>query len=734
MDLKNLLKEVMRMLNLSKYLAGFRAQLAEDASFRAHFDAYLGDVRRLTDGDADEIIRQFRQADESNAPKAEARSFMDAIGKVLWEAMRLALAAEAGAENAAELRQRTVRLLLTVCRASDWYDRGDNDGIFRADLITADICINTALLTVLLRDAMTAAELNEAKSAVVEKGVRLIHDEWVSPLKHWHALDTMGHNWFSVVVAAGGVAAVLLMDECPECQPYLENIITALRQWIAYPGNDMQNKSRNFDAAGDYLESVSYMCYAISNLLVLATHYQDATGSDALFDDALLRKQVECIQAMTFRNDAGEWVTLDFNDCNKRWGHEMTWYLLVNRLPECASLLQLQDKSSMAYSWGNWRSSWREFLYQPLCRNLPIAEPQAPPMAVYRTLGAAVIRTGERIFAMRCGESWNHSHLDAGSFILTAGGAELISDSGKVSYSDPEYTTYFSATPGHNTLMLDGRGQDPDMVFSGSHVNGDFPAWVDAGEQGYQYLRADCTGPYTGVFTRFFRHALALRDWTLLIDDVQAFTPGELTWMAHTDADCAIGENAVTLKRSGHEAVLYPIWPVGQSVSIDARPGKKPCLNLTHRMDERRSKKVVAISHRAGAPKPEVRQVQHGIEIILHGENGRERVILNTLADGCVMHRNSWFTCGEVYTDAFLTCLREDKTGNLTAVGLVNGSQVHVGDAFACGGIVKTESFFDLANRHATVYAGMPHTMQVEYQGCVTELPLDKGENEEVRF
>jgi hypothetical protein len=55
--------------------------------------------------------------------------------------------------------------------------------------------------------------------------------------------------------------------------------------------------------------------------------------------------------------------------------------------------------------------------------------------------------------------SAGHSHADALSLVVSAGGDELLIDPGTYSYLDPEWRQVFRGTAAHNTIRVDGRDQ-----------------------------------------------------------------------------------------------------------------------------------------------------------------------------------------------------------------------------------------------------------------------------------
>lgn len=740
------------MLNLTRYLEGFRHQLQTDAAYRACFERYLDGARNATDADVEHIVETFRQEERVQSTlEAQLHGPYDrAFREMSHWCMRLTLLAEAENERRNERRAMAVRLLMAICRAETWVTQGKSENRFQADLWTGTLCSDVPILYTLLEEVLTETEKAEVIQATLDKGVRPITDEWLDPIKHWHALDTMGHNWFLVIVCGAGVAALAFEDEAPEkCRAVLARVLDTVPQWFRYPGNAMQYKKANFGSEGDYIEYLGYMIYGFSSYFLLEFLYRDATGSADFFEEAYFRPQPQML--LNFCRDTDEGPRMvNFGDASALWSkHQHVYYCMALRL-NCGELMTQQRRMTAGPNGGE------DFLFYPLAVQVTDPHEIHPEhMAVYPHVGVAAIRTGEgtqeRFFAMKAGESWNHNHLDAGTFVLTDCGWNLAVDSGTCDYGRAEYRSYYTATLAHNTLLLNGQGQDPDMFLSGSHQDGRFTSWLNAEAAGLQYLQADCTGPYTGVFTRFFRHAVLMDQWTVLIDDVQAFHPGELCWQMHTEGDIQLLQDHAVLTHGQLQASVYPLTHGSHMVceqgfmsadrlsmhgprhplKLDGLP-KGQCLTFRSDMAERRDKLIVAIS-RASAEQtaaPECHSFDGGEELIFHSDNGEERLIVNHRADGSVMHANAWVRCGDIYTDAFLVYLRCDREGSLLAAAMINGSLLQIGESFACGMLVKTDVCVNLKEKYLTSRCIMDTMMTLLMSGEQLQRKLPQGNSE----
>lgn len=95
----------------------------------------------------------------------------------------------------------------------------------------------------------------------------------------------------------------------------------------------------------------------------------------------------------------------------------------------------------------------------------------------------------------------DHSHADAGTFVLYHAGEPLVFDSGTSSYVIPEWHTYYHTTKAHSTIMVGGQGQ-------GKRLAGKISGY--GGVSGCGLIVADATAPYEGLLRRFIRRVCFL--------------------------------------------------------------------------------------------------------------------------------------------------------------------------------------------------------------------------------
>ncbi len=598
------------------------------------------------------------------------------------------------------------RLLLSICEEEAWlYQVG---GGRKSDLWTADMGVNASLAFDALRSVLSEAERESISACLREKAFMPLYDDWLHPVKRIHALDTMGHNWWSVCAAGAGVVLLAIGDDREESDAYLHAVVEGLKEWFAYPGNVLQNKKGNFGAGGDYIETMSYLDYALSNVVVFESFYRRRTGDDGLLRGVPALEGVpDAYIATVYRSEDGM-KTLGFGDVGDRDGCTFVWLRL-------GELLRRGEMLAFFHAFKPAPDGPLELLYYP--SDLPSQPfPAGDRTSVLEHSGYAVLRSvregRETVFAIKTGESWNHNHLDVGTFQLISGGKEFIVDSGYCVYSKPLYNSYYRQSRAHNVVLLDGEGQPPEMIEFGTKFEGSIPVALES--PGYRYVLADCTGPYMHLYHRFYRHVIFADRFFVLVDDLHANRDGAFEWLLHYDGTMSRDGDTVRIANGGETLELRQLYPDRKTYATE-----QGYLSSFHRSSGKEDEFPEAeyLSVRvAGAADRRIKFINL---FMLPGEDGArfdvekfgdERVhafrvrepeggatsfYCNTLADGRVMHENSHIAFERIETDAFLATIAVDEAGRLQRVSLHNGSYVKVDGVCLFSSLLKCDATLD---------------------------------------
>ena len=183
------------------------------------------------------------------------------------------------------------------------------------------------------------------------------------------------------------------------------------------------------------------------------------------------------------------------------------------------------------------------------------AEPPLPPSRFFDRKGAIVLRSGWQpdatVFAFRAGPHFNHNHMDAGGFLLSAGGEALLSEAGVTHYyNDPHYTSHYIQAVGHNVMLVDGNPESqrlPDFLWVKALDRR--PRWgtvllSDAAD----LFEAELREVYKAPLESYRREVIFVRPgYFVLCDRVSAGEAHAFSWLFHAPA----GEARLRLEAGG---------------------------------------------------------------------------------------------------------------------------------------------------------------------------------------
>ena len=126
--------------------------------------------------------------------------------------------------------------------------------------------------------------------------------------------------------------------------------------------------------------------------------------------------------------------------------------------------------------------------------------------------------------------TFNHAHANHNAFnILFAGKPLLYSTGYYIAYGDDHFKGWYIHSRGHNTVLIDGKGQE----FSPEGYG-----WIARYLHGERisYCLGDASRAYGGAgLKRFRRHVALLRPSTIVVyDELEAGRPAQWTWLLHS--------------------------------------------------------------------------------------------------------------------------------------------------------------------------------------------------------
>ena len=559
---------------------------------------------------------------------------------------------------------------------------------WHSGLGSGEACASFGITFDTVYDLLTPKERKTLADKLAQEGILPVLNDWVLGEQRIHALDTMGHNWWSAIVFGTGIGAMAIMDEDPRAEGWVERVGAADAEWLSYAGSNLAGKPSNFDRNGGFYESVSYAGYAIRSHLPFRLAWRDAFV-EPLPEPAVLSKIADFFMHTSYFHSAGSPWSTDFGDSSLGsdggsvvpllWslGYRnpgMLWYM-----NQCRGG---RGRGGEAGNNGLMLGSPSQLFYAPTAEEMAaITElPDVQRSQIFPDMGWVSMRSAwekdATLLGIKCGYTWNHAHADAGSFILFHRGRYILVDSGKSGYSTPEYDDYYRQSVAHSVVMFNGRAENPEDTYYGSKFHGTVSHLLDAGD--LRYVLADATGPTCDTFIRNFRSFVWIGDVILVIDDLKTFEPGQFEWLLHYDGEGKRSGKDFAVTQDDVSVIVRPLFPMPfpdaglptdypECMRLEERIGlkdhdqntKMPYAAFLPTELMRRTKFITAIMpvQDGDWKPPTIERLQTldmiGLRITQHGQVSE--LWLNLLADGRIRHRSANLIYNGWETDAYLT-------------------------------------------------------------------------------
>jgi hypothetical protein len=159
--------------------------------------------------------------------------------------------------------------------------------------------------------------------------------------------------------------------------------------------------------------------------------------------------------------------------------------------------------------------------------------------------------------------------LDANSFVVSARGERLLVDEGSwpyaalwghFDYTGPRLDFDNTATIGHNTLLVVGKGQHPAGRDFGAEYGGKLVGF--SSDPQVDIVVGDATAAYDGKLDRYLRTLAYVKpDLLLIYDQVASKEPRYLEWLLHHDGAVSDDEDVTTITRGDATLTLTRVLP-----------------------------------------------------------------------------------------------------------------------------------------------------------------------------
>lgn len=572
-------------------------------------------------------------------------------------------------------------ILLNSVRGKQWFSTDEmmlRKPAWRADLGLAHKCLVSAIAYDGIYNTLTGDERQEIAIGLYKLGVTPALEDWFLEPTRIHSLNSMGHNWWTACTCLGGVLATSIRNEVPEAGQAADQLYEQLPEWFSFAGDVLQNKPKTMDANGGMYESINYANFGIGEALLFSIAWQNANPTAKPNRIPELDKTPEFFMHFAYPR-TGILNSTNFGDSRVSISAENTlMYLYALGNKDKNILWYLTQVSDGQNREGNYRNTPIGFLYFPDTRMAPEI-PNLATSQLFPDIGWASFRNSwnkdATMLAVKSGHTWNHSHADANSFLIFHKGEKIIKDAGNCSYPNVEYGNYFFQSQAHNVVLFNGEGQPTNQQYEGSILDGHLSDRLDAGN--IKYIMANGTGPNANNFVRNFRHFLWIDNVIYIIDDLKTYKPGKFEWLWHTEGEVkkkgidmtVTNKNASVVVRSIYPEYLVPSgfvhdYPTFMNVEEKQGPtedlkGRETYYSFKYPVESNKVKGLTAVIlkdsiNETNLPKMERIEGKDWIGLRIRNKGKITDLYINQLADGRLMHMNSWIWADGWETDAYM--------------------------------------------------------------------------------
>ena len=638
-----------------------KARLETDERMAEAFKKYTEEADKL-------LTEEFYTEAHANAVYSQHGNYYDLSGQIERMAEHLGLLYSVTKDM--KYAEKMKACLIHYAPFNCWTGPYNKDRIppQKSDLATAGITRGYAYMYDCICHLLTAEEKKTIVDAMMKNGVSALLSDWVLPGERVHCLDSMGHNWWAVCIAAAAIGLIAVYEEVDVADEWMTEVLKAMHGFCTFDGTPLMSKTSNFDDKGLFYESNGYFNYGAGELMKFAFVFSRLfeNGKELTTFD-IMEKVPTAFMAMSYPTSDKEHPLLftDFGDSGL--------YSVHNELPRY-TLLWGADAPEFRYAYHTYfkEPGYYDFLYPDILGIWAEEGSEAygsmdriPTNMIFDKSGYAYMRTSwekdATLLAVRCGYSWNHAHADPGHFVIFADGAPVITDSGNCGYGKPQYISYYQTTSAHNVIEINGNKIGEDCHHRGLRLPGKVSNFVD-GEM--KYLLADATGPYCQLAHHYYRHFMWLTpDILVVLDEIRAIGDAEFASLLHFAGDAEItadNEAMIKGKTPLRVKVTAPDVKAEKRVGLtpptdpDKLPEKDYLAFVTN--DKQEYQCIVSVYTLHDAVNAEIERLESndaiGAKIVYGGET--YEILFNKGADGKKMHDNSSNTLLGYDTDAYI--------------------------------------------------------------------------------
>lgn len=485
------------------------------------------------------------------------------------------------------------------------------------DLMAGELCLTFGLAYDWLYNDLSPEQRRRLREGAEQRGLAAYLAGADRPKPMWWL--SAANNWN--VVCNGGVAvlALALGSESPLSPKVLA---------LALPG--MDNFWDHLAPDGGWDEGTGYWTYAMRYALIAAEALRRA--GNPWGEKVFAREGLKKTGYFPIVFNPGKKLTAGFSDSNGR-AADPVFYLLAREFNN-GDFAWFQDRAGLGSpKKEGWPQETLSLIWRPLGQSwLPEATkdyvPSFPPVYAFPDIGWGFMAQSQPdpayFLAFKNGSlAANHTHLDLNTISVGYGDTMLLVELGSrpypADYFGPKrYDYYEQSTAGHNTVLLDGRGQ---VLKREGKLLGPIKG------PDYEELIGVADGAYEVPSTRVRRHVVFVdkTDW-VIFDEIETPERRPVELRFHTYGSLTPERNGRWTIMQDSAALDVAAWsPEKLAGSIEEPAGWiKPVKVLSLKAKPATSHVIITVLHPRAADAPKLTQItgrasKNRIEIDLAG-------------------------------------------------------------------------------------------------------------------
>lgn len=675
-------------------IEAFRKRLGEDGRLRERYEAAVSK--------ADEYLKEDFITKEQANGRNTVSQHAD-FGSLNAQANRMCsvLGLKYIVQGSTECAEKLKKLLLHMITFERWFGVSYTKRTpvpWHSDLCSTAISLALARIYDIIFDYLTDEERRKISDGILRNGVYAALGDWVLPETRIHALDSMGHNWWSVCISESASAFLAVSDFVEEGKKkeILGYVDKALADYFTYPGNRLFNKLRNFDAEGLFYESMGYNNFGTGSLLRYLRASERYFGRNKTIRRAIPEKLCDGAIAFSYpctRDGKLFYEFLPFGDHSP--GNQIDYlakYAVLTGISTSA-----MDACASTYDNNIWDEIGDGFKPEKLSGSVDYL----PKNIIYPS-GFALSRSSwepdASLFAVKSGYCWNHSHNDSGSFVIYHKGKALFTDDGRCDYDSPLYHAYYCQDNAHSILKIGGKGRRTEELYRGTRFPGGITDSFE--DDGLFFVQADSTGPMAHLCSRMYRNFLWLDNRLLVIfDDIYCHEDESVQFTLHFDGEYKLNDRGAEFDNGTSRARFISHLP--HKPVISEKVGHKDhkenenstYLELSYDDKKRTHLLIHTIESDHGKEDTSFRVLggENASGLLISSSGSETEIWFNHMADGHVMHDNSNNVIAGFDTDAYMLVILRNKKSPSEKVLMICGSYLRrVGKTYLSSFIKET--------------------------------------------